>query len=859
MSIVNDVAAESIRQSRLFSQLADLSYKAVNGKRQTARDFTKGMLNVGKLGEQMDVPKDEITKDMILDYKREQEEKLYDGNKLYQSTGIPDLQEYIPLYDGEATDLEGQKALLDRYNTIRKTFIQNIKTTDKQIDVLKKRLEAIEATTFGSRTIAYLIPEHREKTEELEQKNLIRTNLIASLRNVEDRFREQYQRILQIRDNVKANETEKIRIRDENKQLVKDYGEKFNILNRDRTSITKQPNETDEQYFQRIKDLEATTVDPNIYKDRAALEEIKKLKRNLKDILRDPSKIEDIIKSFPNPQDIYIININWKKISEFLKSKYGVNSRFTTVQEYVDELTKALENVQTGTFKTVLASQPKKPGPQGRQGERGRPGRQGREGPQGLEGEQGLRGPRGSRGIVSDYPLFSPVSSSSGPSYYLPSFPSSRTSSSFDPGPFSRSSSSASSYPLFSPVSSRTSSSASSLPSASLSLLPRDEAQQQDVARVRQAEAEVQARASRAAMDVIIQREAPAIERISQVLAEGRVGLPVAAGIMSFAEAQAAQRGAAGVEAGAAGPRTPRAAGPRQNDDDPFMEIRNNTLYIRTVKEGQFQLDYYFKIAPDGEVLVSTTDSGLGSYEKINFSNNRATNTWNKIKELLQHETGDYWSFVFGDAKTKDQVYKSLKDAGLKNRNLRTGEGLKKRKTKAKVIKGRGMQQIDEEGEFKEEIPKIADFGNKKILLNKLYYRNILSVKDKKGHSIEKLPNTSVSDQFVKIIMMAYYDNIKKTVNKKLVENIENLEQHEQDLLNLLLFISGLNKNHNIDIKRNDNVKKLKDRLQLVEAQINAGNNNIVVKKELKELVNKLYLFGAISLNSARDYIKQYK
>lgn len=842
MSIVNDAAEESIRQSKLFSQLADVSYRAVNGKRQTARDFAKGILNIGKLGEQMDVPKDEITKDMILDYKREQEEKLYDGNKLYQSTGLPDLQEYTPLFTGDDVDVENQKRRLNIHNERRKELIKKKNQIEKDIIEIKKKIDYFQAKPARSSEEQRIKRTYLEnKTEELAKKKEDLDDTLGDIVLEENGFRVQYQRALQAKENIKANETEKIRIRDENKQLVKDYGEKFNILNRDRTSITKQPNETDEQYFQRIKDLEATTVDPNIYKDRAALEEIKKLKRNLKDILRDPSKIEDIIKSFPNPQDIYIININWKKISEFLKSKYGVNSRFTTVQEYVDELTKALENVQTGTFKTVLASQPKKPGPQGRQGERGRPGRQGREGPQGLEGEQGLRGPRGPRGIDSDYPLFSPVSSSSGPSYYLPSFPSSRTSSSFDPGPFSRASSSA-----------------SSLPSASLSLLPRDEAQQQDVARVRQAEAEVQARASRAAMDAIIQREAPAIERISQVLAEGRVGLPVAAGIMSFAEAQAAQRGAAGVEAGAAGPRTPRAAAPRQNDDDPLMEIKHNTLHLRTLKEGQFQLDYYFKIAPDGEVLVSTTDSGLGSYEKINFSNNRATNTWNKIKELLQHETGDYWSIIFGDAKTKDQVYNSLKNRGLKNRNLRTGEGLKKSK-KSKVIKGRGMHQIDEEEEFKEEIPKIADFGNKKILLNKLYYRNILSVKDKKGHSIEKLPNTSVSDQFVKIIMMAYYDNIKKTVNKKLVENIENLEQHEQDLLNLLLFISGLNKNHNIDVKRNDNVKKLKDRLALVEAQINAGNNNIVVKKELKELVNKLYLFGAISLNSARDYIKQYK
>ena len=63
MSIINDAAEENIRQSRLYSQLADISYRAVHGKRQTTRDFTKGMLNVGKLGEQMEVPEDEITKD----------------------------------------------------------------------------------------------------------------------------------------------------------------------------------------------------------------------------------------------------------------------------------------------------------------------------------------------------------------------------------------------------------------------------------------------------------------------------------------------------------------------------------------------------------------------------------------------------------------------------------------------------------------------------------------------------------------------------------------------------------------------------------------------------------------------------
>ena len=303
MSIVNKAAEESIRQSRLFSQLSDLSYKAVNGKRQNIRDFASGILNIGKLGEQMDVPKDEITKDMILDYKREQEEKLYDGNKRYQQTGLPDLQEYKPLYSGDEVDFEGQKTTLTNLQDLRKKYINMSKAIESEIIEIKKRLDYFLAITGGNKKIEATIPEIKYKTEELATKKAQKERILKNLSDVEDQFRTKYAQIQQTKQNIKANETEKIKIRDENKQLMKDFDEKFNLLNRDRISVTKQPNETDEQYFQRLKELEATTVDPNIYKEKAALEEIKKLKRNLKDILKDPSKIEDIIKSFPNPQD----------------------------------------------------------------------------------------------------------------------------------------------------------------------------------------------------------------------------------------------------------------------------------------------------------------------------------------------------------------------------------------------------------------------------------------------------------------------------------------------------------------------------------------------------------------------------
>ena len=191
---------------------------------------------------------------------------------------------------------------------------------------------------------------------------------------------------------------------------------------------------------------------------------------------------------------------------------------------------------------------------------------------------------------------------------------------------------------------------------------------------------------------------------------------------------------------------------------------------------------------------------------------------------------------IFGDSKIKSDIYAHIQ-----------------KKLKAEMKTGSGMHQIEEDKEFehKEEIPKVLNFGRNKLLLNKLYYNNILSIKDSKMHSIENMPNKHVSDNFVKIIYNIY--------NNKVDNNDFNLSNSEQELLSLLLYMSGLNKKNNIDIKRDDNIKKLKERFTLVESQIKAGNNNPVVKEELKQIIKKLYLFKAISLNSAKDYIKQFK
>jgi hypothetical protein len=68
---LSDFARLSNKDLQLYKQLNDLSYKSVNGKRQDVRNFREGVVDIGKI--HFNQPKDVLTKDMILEFQKEQE------------------------------------------------------------------------------------------------------------------------------------------------------------------------------------------------------------------------------------------------------------------------------------------------------------------------------------------------------------------------------------------------------------------------------------------------------------------------------------------------------------------------------------------------------------------------------------------------------------------------------------------------------------------------------------------------------------------------------------------------------------------------------------------------------------------
>jgi hypothetical protein len=165
---------------------------------------------------------------------------------------------------------------------------------------------------------------------------------------------------------------------------------------------------------------------------------------------------------------------------------------------------------------------------------------------------------------------------------------------------------------------------------------------------------------------------------------------------------------------------------------------------------------------------------------------------------------------------------------------------LKKVQHEGKTIVGYGLKT--------ESIPGICHFGKNIILLKKLYYNNILSVKNKKMHAIEYFTNVKVSDNFVDVILQ---------MCKNSKPNINNLTPDEKQLLDTLLHVCGIKSSANSS-KKEDVVNELKNKFKLAEGQLRAGNNNPLIIKELKDILKKLTLYNVVSLKNSKDYLKQF-
>jgi hypothetical protein len=147
---------------------------------------------------------------------------------------------------------------------------------------------------------------------------------------------------------------------------------------------------------------------------------------------------------------------------------------------------------------------------------------------------------------------------------------------------------------------------------------------------------------------------------------------------------------------------------------------------------------------------------------------------------------------------------------------------------------------------IKHELPSLIEFGKVKISPKKLYYNNTLVVKHKSGSSFTGIPNVRVSDQFVNIIL-----NLLKG-KKPTMKDFQSLELSEKGIFDTLIYSAGLGKE--VDNTFDQTKRQLKERLQLVEGEVGAGNTNPALKKEMFYLLNKMAHTGLVGYGDARRH-----
>lgn len=204
--------------------------------------------------------------------------------------------------------------------------------------------------------------------------------------------------------------------------------------------------------------------------------------------------------------------------------------------------------------------------------------------------------------------------------------------------------------------------------------------------------------------------------------------------------------------------------------------------------------------------------------------------------------------------KTKPELIQQLVDKDAWNEDdIRSYiEYLKTQPAEAVMAEAQVAERLDGKGLKSQVFPQNFVFGKISIDLNKLFYQNILSIKQHNGHKILGHKNKRVSDNFVDVIFKMIDD---KPISQSDLKNIKD----ERLLYDNLIVQSGLHKSKSIPTTIEQTSQEMKNRLGLIVGEIEAGNSNKSLLAEVHELLFKMVRVHLISKSAATKYYNNLK
>jgi len=279
--------------------------------------------------------------------------------------------------------------------------------------------------------------------------------------------------------------------------------------------------------------------------------------------------------------------------------------------------------------------------------------------------------------------------------------------------------------------------------------------------------------------------------------------------------------------------------------------IGNREVVLTYNKKNKNQIGLYLRIFQDNfkilQLLISIENGVDGSFFQI--INENVTS----MAKIIENETGispyNLNVFFLGNAQPKAGIKFEEISRILYDHYQLIPYDFNDLKINNSIVTKKG--NIDIYGMGNEEYPKKVKFGDVFILLRKLYYDNLLSVVNSHSLQIRGFKMQKVSDAFTNIII-----NMINNIQPKHTD-INSLCEKEKLLFDRLISVSNLHKK--IINNKESTIDKLKQRIKLIEGEIEIGNNNPDLINELHDVLFSLKDYKVITLPQARQYLKQFK
>lgn len=344
MSLLDRIVKSSIAENSTNKHLADLSYSAINGERQDVRQQPEGVIMSGQLS--FKKPMTAITKEMIEDYQQKERElnetpTIINGVPMkYKS--IADLT-LKPSIDSSGLVSDTQELIGDRIyisGDIQRLG-KAVKDTSDNIKKIKNDIDE-KGSNYGNLKVLYQEVSKLKKLEkELKDKN---------------KLYEYVENTLTMNDIKKKDiERENALIAQDNKAKLSVYERELNQANRNRLNLQQQPNESEAEYYKRLKEIQTERYDPILYKQRALTQNNIELKDKLENLFEDLSYKEDVMKSLSD-EDKILLNKNFDKIGKSFIDEYGFNNKSLNPKMTAKDLSNKIKLLQGDAVATLASA-----------------------------------------------------------------------------------------------------------------------------------------------------------------------------------------------------------------------------------------------------------------------------------------------------------------------------------------------------------------------------------------------------------------------------------------------------------------------------------------------------------------------